>query len=281
MFVLKRNQIIITALIIMIAVAGYLNYQDSKSSKQNGIALTDSGEVAAMAPTSVSDNSSDIGVALTYNENDNPAIATDSTAAGVSGNSTTGAQLAANTQASDNSASGTANGSANSAANSSTDSTVGSVGSGANTAGNSTTDSSQVNGSSSEDDPGQSVFVYGSTESSYFIQAKFDREQAYSKEKSVLMDVINNANLNQDKKAEAADSMIDIQKRIEKESAAEAMIEAKGFGDAYVRIDDNSVDVVVSKAALTDAEIAQISDIVKRKTGMTEDQIHISPMRQQ
>jgi len=30
---------------------------------------------------------------------------------------------------------------------------------------------------------------------------------------------------------------------------------------------------------LTDAEIAQIEDIIKRKTGMTERQIHISPMR--
>jgi stage III sporulation protein AH len=39
------------------------------------------------------------------------------------------------------------------------------------------------------------------------------------------------------------------------------------------------VDVVVNKEALTDAEIAQIEDIIKRKTGMAENQIHISPMR--
>ncbi|MCL2461390.1 MAG: SpoIIIAH-like family protein, partial [Defluviitaleaceae bacterium] len=97
---------------------------------------------------------------------------------------------------------------------------------------------------------------------------------------ALLTDIINNANVDQDQKATAAQDMLDIQKRIEKETAAEAMIEAKGFSDVYVRIDDTGVDVVVSKAALTDAEIAQIEDIVKRKTGMTEDQIHISPMRQ-
>jgi stage III sporulation protein AH len=73
--------------------------------------------------------------------------------------------------------------------------------------------------------------------------------------------------------------MLEIQKRIERESAAEAMIESKGFSEVYVRIDDNSVDVVVNKEALTDAEIAQIADIIKRKTGMNETQIHISPMR--
>ena len=30
MFIIRRNQIIIVALVIMIAVAGYLNYSDSK-----------------------------------------------------------------------------------------------------------------------------------------------------------------------------------------------------------------------------------------------------------
>ena len=266
MFVLKRNQIIITALIIMIAVAGYLNYQDSKSAKQAGIQLTDKGEVAALVPSSVNNDGSDIGVALTYDgENDNPAISTNDTAAVSGTNGATGSQALTGANTKDNSAAP-----AKSAANGSAADTANSTVSGA---GSSAADTST-------DDPGQSVFVNGTADSSFFITQKFDREQARSKEKSMLMDMINNVNLDQDKKAEAADSMMEIQKRIEKESAAEAMIEAKGFGDAYVRIDDNSVDVIVSKAALTDAELAQIEDIVKRKTGMTEEQIHISPMRQ-
>jgi len=37
--------------------------------------------------------------------------------------------------------------------------------------------------------------------------------------------------------------------------------------------------VVVNKEALTDAEIAQIEDIVKRKTGMAADQIRISTLK--
>ena len=228
MFVLKRNQIIITALIVMIAVAGYLNYQDSKSVTHTGLTLNDNGEIDALAPSSLM-NDFEIGKALTYETVEDPSIAMeDSDTAAVSGN-----------------------------------------------------DVIDVD-SSSEDDPGASVFVYGtngSADSSYFIQAKLDREQTRSKEKGILTEIINNVNLDQDKKAEAADSMMEIQKRIEKESAAEAMIEAKGFSEVYVRIGDDSVDVIVNKEALTDAEIAQIEDIVKRKTGMTEDKIHISPMR--
>ena len=273
MLVLKRNQIIITALIIMIAVAGYLNYQDSKSSKQSGIALTESGEVAALAPSSVKNNDgSDIGVAITYNsEDDNPAIATNAPdAAAVSGNKTAAGSKTSNSAQT-----------ANKSANSSTGNTAGGA---ANSGTANSAAGSQAKDPSSQEDPGASVFVNSQTtdssaDSSYFITAKFDREQARSKEKGLLMDMINNTNLGQDKKAEAADSLMQIQKRIEKESAAEAMIEAKGFGQSYVRIDDDSVDVLVSKSALTDAEIAQIEDIVKRKTGMTVDQIHISPLR--
>ena len=57
------------------------------------------------------------------------------------------------------------------------------------------------------------------------------------------------------------------------------MIESKGFSEAYVRIDDDTVDVVVNKSELSDAELAQIMDIVTRKTGMKESQVRISPLK--
>jgi stage III sporulation protein AH len=62
------------------------------------------------------------------------------------------------------------------------------------------------------------------------------------------------------------------------ETAAEALIEAKGFREVYVRVGDNSVDVVVHKATLTGTEVAQIEDIVRRKTGYSVEQIQISPL---
>ncbi len=57
------------------------------------------------------------------------------------------------------------------------------------------------------------------------------------------------------------------------------MIESKGFTEVYVRIDDETVDVVVNKKELTDAELAQIEDIVKRKTGFDSTKIRISPLK--
>ena len=52
--------------------------------------------------------------------------------------------------------------------------------------------------------------------------------------------------------------MMELQQKIEKETAAEAMIKSKGFKEAYVRMDDTTVDVVVDKDKLTDAEVAQL-----------------------
>ena len=51
---------------------------------------------------------------------------------------------------------------------------------------------------------------------------------------------------------------------------------AKGFEDAIVSIDGDSVDVVINTTELTEAQRAQIEDIVIRKTGVSPDAIIIS-----
>jgi len=126
---------------------------------------------------------------------------------------------------------------------------------------------------------GEAIFVNQSRESSFFVQQRLNREQNRSSERSVLNDLINNDNVSEEQRATAAGNMIEIQRRIGLETAAEALIEAKGFAEVYVRIADNSVDVIVSKDTLEPAEIATIMEIIKRKTGMNETQIHISPLR--
>ena len=67
----------------------------------------------------------------------------------------------------------------------------------------------------------------------------------------------------------------------EKETAAEILLEAKGFEDVVVSITDDMVDVVVNTAELTEAQRAQIEDIVVRKTGMNPEAIVISTLAQQ
>ena len=93
--------------------------------------------------------------------------------------------------------------------------------------------------------------------------------------------MLDNKNISEEQKDKCTQSMMELQQRIEKETAAEAMIESKGFKEAYVRMDDNTVDVVVDKETLTDAEVAQIEDIVKRKTGADASEIRINTLQKE
>jgi len=231
MFALKRNQVIITALVVMVAVAGYLNYIDSKSSVNQGITLNDQGEVVALVPDTQQSNE-DI-LAQLSEMSDSLVMDEDTYISSDYGDITEASSITGETM------------------------------------------------TQASSDPGSAVFVstVANNDSTYFVQAKLDREQVRAKQKEMLTEMINNTNIEQVQRAECANNLLEIQKRIEKESAAEAMIEAKGFKEVYVRIDDSTVDVVVNKEALTDAEIAQIEDIVKRKTGMAADQIRISTLK--
>ena len=196
MFVIKRNQVVVTALAVMIAAAGYLNFQESRGSQgnQTALQLTEEGDVTALIEHSALPD--DVDTAETEGD-------------------------------------------------------------------------------------GAAVFVSANTAESaaYFAEAKLDREQSRAKQKDILNDMLENKNISQEQKEKCTESMMELQQRIEKETAAEAMIESKGFREAYVRMDDDTVDVVVDKDKLTDAEVAQIEDIVKRKTGMETSKIRISTLQ--
>ena len=59
--------------------------------------------------------------------------------------------------------------------------------------------------------------------STFFAEAKLDREQARAKQKDMLTEMMNNESVDGEQKAACADNMKKKKKRIEKETAAEAM----------------------------------------------------------
>ena len=125
---------------------------------------------------------------------------------------------------------------------------------------------------------GSNVAASKNLEVSFFAEEKLLREQSRSDQVEKLTEWVANTNLDQESKSKAAANLIQIQERIEKENSAEALLKAKGFSEVYVRIDDDTVDVVVNKAELTDSEIAQIEEIVNRKTGYSVGKINITPL---
>lgn len=213
MFAMRKNQIIVTTLVALIAAAGYLNFQSSTT------------ETASLTETNLLEED----LALVPEEDGTIATLPDDTV---------GAPLAMDPL------------------------------------------TAEVYTEES-DDTGAAVLVSAEADpTTYFVQAKLDREQSRAQQKDMLSDMMNNQNLSDTQKEEAAQNMLSIQERIEKETAAEAMIEAKGFAEAYVRMDNETVDVVVSATELSQQQLAQIEDIVKRKTGATAEQIRISTLKQ-
>lgn len=107
-------------------------------------------------------------------------------------------------------------------------------------------------------------------------QAKLNREQTRSKAKEMLLEIINNEGLSEDAKRDAINKMLSMTERMEKETAAETQLTAKGFADSIVSISDDSVDVTLSIAELTDTQRTQIEDIIMRKTGCELSQVVIT-----
>ena len=202
--ILKKNQVIITSLAVLIAVAGYLNFADVDLGLKNKEASADSSSILE-----------DVDYDLT----DETALLDE------------------------------------------------------NGADSSLTDVQDQTTST----PGEAVLTAASD---FAAQAKLSREQIRSQNKADLQAIINNQDLGDDQKQEAVSTMVSMADLTEKESAAELLLEAKGFENVIVNLTGETADVVVPDADLEDASRAQIEDIVKRKTGVAAESIVITPLSQ-
>ena len=125
---------------------------------------------------------------------------------------------------------------------------------------------------------GEAVLTSSASAGAFSASAKLNREQVRSKNEASLLEIINNTDISEDMKADAIASMNRLTDRAEKELDAELLLEAKGFKDSVVSINDDSVDVIVGAAEITDEQKAQIEDIVTRKTERNVSDIVITTM---
>lgn len=227
----RKNQIIITALALMIAAAGYFNYAEKNIIKSTGVAQKDAKEDESVG-AGVEDPYSDDDLLLS----DNDILSLDS----------------------DNDENATAaNGEAQEPETSEE------------------SDSGTVPEEQSTQEPGEAVLTSGKA---FSADAKLNREQLRAKNKEALLEIINNASVSEAQKQQAVDAMVAMTNTSEKEEAVEMLLEAKGFGDTVVSISDNSVDIVMDMTNISDAQRAQIEDIVMRKAGATADNIVFTPL---
>ena len=125
--------------------------------------------------------------------------------------------------------------------------------------------------------PGEAVLTSGEA-NAVVAEAKVTRERGRAKNRETLQQIIDNKELSDKQKKDAVSQMVKMTELSEKEAAAETLLASKGFNDAVVSIGDESADVVVNAAELTEANRAQITDIVTRKTGVTAENVVINPI---
>ena len=120
---------------------------------------------------------------------------------------------------------------------------------------------------SDEEDIGEAVLTSAQTMKSNLATAKLNREQSRARSKEALLAIINDETMDSAAKDEAVNSYVKLTDTIEKETDAETVLTAKGYTDCIVTVNDDTVDVTLPVANLSDTERAQVEDIVTRKTG--------------
>ncbi len=114
--------------------------------------------------------------------------------------------------------------------------------------------------------------------SAVVAEAKVTREQVRAKNKETLQQIIDSESLSDEQKQDAVDQMVSMTDFAEKEAAAETLLASKGFSETVVSLTAESADVVVNASEIDDASLAQIEDIVTRKTGVAPENVVITPV---
>ena len=143
----------------------------------------------------------------------------------------------------------------------------------------SSTEDIESNDSDVEGTPGEAVLTSGTAETTV-AQAKVTREQVRAENKETLQGIIDNTNLSDAEKQTAVDQLVQMTEIAEQEEAIETLMASKGFSESVVSLDADSADVVVKADELTDANRAQIEDIVTRKTEIAPENIVITPIHE-
>ena len=208
----KKNQLIITALAVMIAIAGYLKYSDSMiDANQLAQTSTASEDVLAQDEIEMDISAEDIYASTGITEEVTEERAEVETVA--------------------------------------------------------------------DEQPGEAVLTSTETSAySFASEAKLSRDQTRAKNTESLLEIINSEVVSEAQKQGAIEQMLELTDISERETGAETLLSAKGFEDVVVSISESKVDVVINQSEISDAQRAQIEDVITRKTGVPPENIVITPM---
>lgn len=109
----------------------------------------------------------------------------------------------------------------------------------------------------------------------YFAEAKLTRTKSRDEAAESLANMLKDANLNTDQKAELTMKAAELAESIEVEGKIENLIKAKGFAECMAYYDTEKLDVIVKSDGLTDDQAAQIWDVILGEVDIAKENISI------
>ena len=239
MKVIKKNQIVVFVVALMLIVAGYLNF--SGDSTINNLiptsTLADSEEMASIGDAKLVSANIVEGNNEKSESNGNEEILEDNI------------EQTNNVQSNTNNVENNANTTLSTGETIETEETI------------------ATNGATAENN-------YGSD--NYFTQTRLDRDTMYSQTLDTYQKIINNENISEDQKSIAQEEISKINKEKNSIMIAENLIKVKGFEDLIIFVNGENVSIIVKADKLEEKDIAQIQNIITRELGASIENINIS-----
>lgn len=110
----------------------------------------------------------------------------------------------------------------------------------------------------------------------YFTTSKLERDRMYSQMLETYQGLLKNETTPTEEKNSSTQEITNINKQKNSVMIAENLIKNLGFEDVVIFVNNNSISVVVKAEKLQEADVAQIQNIVCREIGVEADKIHIS-----
>lgn len=254
----RKNQMVITALALMIAVAGYLNFSGKEITLLNDPIKTEQADASdALEAQEVANE--DEKTTAEEGEDNSESASLETDVDGAETVETAGEEVAAKNSDEEDMLSSAADGNSDVAAADSGDDSLISA--------------------ATQDEVDDTVSAQSNQVANTLMAAQLNKEQSRSKNKEMLMDIINSKNVTKAQKKKATNQLLKLSDYMEKEAAVEQVLTAKGYKDCMVNVSEDSVDVMVALSEITDVDRAKIEDVVQRKTGVSINNIVISSFK--
>ena len=249
MKILKKNQVIIYVIALMLMTAGYLNYttnNEKDSSLETSIQM-ESGDDTQLA---------DIGDATLVNSND---LTSENETNLSTANTEADSNTISNNDLNENNTT-TPNSTSNSNLNIDTNVVA--------------TENTNVKNNSNT--TSNTIETSSSNTSDYFVKSKLERDTMYSQMIESYEKILNSSNSLETQKQTATQEITKINETKNKIMICENLIKTKGFENSVIFVNGDSISIIIGANEIKQEEVAQIQNIISREMGAQIENIHIS-----